>query len=75
MNPLGYGRAIRPSGYAPPFPHDGWEITLYEGKNPQVPRMAARKGFPTLRLIRFAVGPWKLDGLKSGDWREDFVSQ
>jgi 23S rRNA pseudouridine2457 synthase len=51
------------------------EITLYEGKNRQVRRMTARIGFPTLRLIRFAVGPWKLDGLNPGDWREDFVGR
>lgn len=50
------------------------EITLYEGKNRQVRRMTAKIGFPTLRLIRFAVGPWKLDKLNPGEWREDLVS-
>jgi 23S rRNA pseudouridine2457 synthase len=32
--------------------------------------MTAHVGFPTLRLIRWAVGDWTLEGLASGDWRE-----
>ena len=46
------------------------KVTLYEGRNRQVRRMTAHVGFPTLRLIRYALGPWDLDGLANGDWRE-----
>jgi 23S rRNA pseudouridine2457 synthase len=46
------------------------EITLTEGRNRQVRRMTAAVGLPTLRLIRWAVGPWTLDGLAPGETRE-----
>ena len=50
---------------------DSWiEITLAEGRNRQVRRMTAAVGLPTLRLIRYAVGPWTLDGLAPGDSRK-----
>src|SRR5688572_8973888 len=46
------------------------ELTLREGKNRQVRRMTARVGFPTLRLIRAAIGNIDLSGLAPGEWRE-----
>ena len=45
------------------------ELTIGEGKNRQVRRMTAAVGYPTLRLIRTAIGPWNLDELAPGEWR------
>lgn len=50
---------------------DSWiEIVLTEGRNRQVRRMTAAVGLPTLRLIRYAVGEWTVEGLEPGEWRE-----
>jgi 23S rRNA pseudouridine2457 synthase len=46
------------------------ELELREGRNRQVRRMTAAVGLPTLRLVRHAVGPWTVDGLAPGQWRE-----
>jgi 23S rRNA pseudouridine2457 synthase len=46
------------------------EVGLREGRNRQVRRMTAMVGLPTLRLVRFRIGPWALDGLAPGHWRE-----
>ncbi len=50
---------------------DCWiSLTITEGRNRQVRRMTAAVGFPTLRLVRWAIGDWSLDGLSPGAWRE-----
>ena len=50
---------------------DSWlNLTIREGRNRQVRRMAAAVGFPTLRLVRWSVGDWSVDGLGQGEWRE-----
>lgn len=46
------------------------EIVLSEGRNRQVRRMTAAVGLPTLRLVRVAIGPWRLDGLAPGEARD-----
>jgi len=45
-------------------------MTLREGRNRQVRRMTAAVGLPTLRLIRWSVGPYSLEGLSTGTWRD-----
>lgn len=50
---------------------DSWlEIVLDEGRNRQVRRMTAAVGLPTLRLIRYAIGDWTVEGLKPGEWKQ-----
>ncbi len=49
---------------------DSWlRLTSAEGRNRQVRRMTAAVGLPTLRLVRWAIGDWTLDGLAPGEWR------
>jgi pseudouridine synthase len=49
----------------------GWlRLTIREGRNRQVRRMTAAVGHPTLRLVRWAIGPIQLGGLAPGQWRE-----
>lgn len=50
---------------------DCWlSLTIREGRNRQVRRMTAAVGLPTLRLVRWRVGEWTLDGVAPGEWRE-----
>ena len=51
------------------IPTSWLSLTLREGRNRQVRRMCAAVGFPVLRLIRYRVGSWTLDGLAPGEWR------
>ena len=46
------------------------ELIIREGRNRQVRRMTAAVGLPTLRLVRVQIGPWRLEALQPGEWRE-----
>jgi 23S rRNA pseudouridine2457 synthase len=53
---------------------DGWiKLTIHEGRNRQVRRMTAAVGHPTLRLVRWAIGEWSIEGIAQGEWREVVV--
>lgn len=58
-----------PIRYRKSIPTAWIEITLTEGHNRQVRRMTAAVGFPTLRLVRVAIGHLQLQGLAPGEWR------
>ncbi len=50
---------------------DCWiSLTIREGRNRQVRRMTAAVGHPTLRLVRWRIGDWSLDGVAPGEWQE-----
>jgi 23S rRNA pseudouridine2457 synthase len=50
---------------------DSWiRLTILEGRNRQVRRMTAAVGHPTLRLVRWSVGEWSVEGLPPGKWRD-----
>ena len=59
-----------PIRYRAKIPTSWIELTLREGKNRQVRRMTAKVGFPTLRLVRAAIGSVTVKDLPLGQWRE-----
>jgi len=68
--PAGLWPRVPPIRYRAKIPATWIELTLREGKNRQVRRMSAKVGFPTLRLVRAAIGHLHVDDLKPGEWRE-----
>ncbi len=61
---------VPPVRYRKSVPTSWIALTLWEGRNRQVRRMTAAVGFPTLRLVRMAIGPYDLQalGLAPGGW-------
>jgi 23S rRNA pseudouridine2457 synthase len=57
-----------PIRYRASIPDTWIALTIREGRNRQVRRMTAAVGHPTLRLVRWRVGDWTLDGIESGAW-------
>jgi 23S rRNA pseudouridine2457 synthase len=50
---------------------DFWiKLVIREGRNRQVRRMTAAVGYPTLRLVRWSIGDWTIEGIPPGEWQQ-----
>lgn len=70
MDPPPLPDRVPPVRFRKSIPTSWLALTLREGRNRQVRHMTAAVGFPTLRLVRYAIGSLTLDGLAPGAWRE-----
>ncbi len=70
IDPPGLWERVPPVRFRKSVPDHWLSITIREGRNRQVRRMTAAVGLPTLRLVRWRVGGWSVEGLAPGQWRE-----
>tara|TARA_B100000614_G_C14456509_1_gene456621 strand:+ start:73 stop:624 length:552 start_codon:yes stop_codon:yes gene_type:complete len=66
---------LPPVRYRKNIPTSWLEIQIYEGRNRQIRRMTALLGFPTLRLIRKKIGPWSINSIDPGRYKEIKVNK